>query len=143
MRALERCLHQAGTGYISERTLGTSLVLALLGRLESQHSERNDQIARPTKPCQQGPQLQISMEEAKQAREIPGFIHDSRKNLLEMQQTLPSCLAPFMKAPLQKDQTQREKSLGSQGHLASGPGSCCGGQADRLFQGMPFCLSEL
>lgn len=138
MRALERCLHQAGTGYTAERTLGTSLVLALLGRLESQHGERNGQIAGSTRPCRQEPQLQISMEEAKQAREIPRFTYNSRKNLLEMQQTLPSCLAPSM-----KDQTHREKSLGSQGHLASGQGSCCGGQADRLFQGMPFCLSEL
>lgn len=143
MRALERCLHQAGTGYISERTLGTSLVLALLGRLESQHSERNDQIAGSTRPCQQGPQLQISIEEAKQAREIPRFTHDSRKNLLEMQQTLPSCLAPFMKAPLQKDQTEREEFGKPRAPSLWPEKLLCGGQADRLFQGMPFCLSEL
>lgn len=58
------------------------------------------------RPCWHGPQLQISTKEAKQAREICRLIL-SRKNLLEMQHTLPSCLTPFIQACLQKEQRER------------------------------------
>lgn len=86
----------------SRKNTGNQPGSSFTGKAGITARRKSGQIAGSTRPCRQGPQLQISMEEAKQAREIPRFTYNSRKNLLEMQQTLPSCLAPS-----RKDQTHR------------------------------------
>lgn len=147
MRAPERCLPRGRNRAPIRKNTGTQPGPGFTGKAGLQRStaqQRNDQIAGSSRPCCPGPQLQILMEGAEQTREIPRFTHDSvsRKNLLEMQLTLPSCLTPFVKAPLQKEQTERAvwEAKGTQ-PLAQAV--AVGNQADRLSHRMPFCLSGL